>query len=575
MIDKKLIGMLGKDKKYLFIIAILNLVGMLANVSITALVCALIGLAVAGSKVIVDYVIYASIIICLVMLKFIITLLTSKFRERLGCIVRTSLRDKIADKIFEQGVTGSDEQRSSLTQLTIEGVEQLDLYFTQYLPQFIFAMISPLILFIICVVLEWTTALVLILCLPLIPISIIIVSKYAKKVFAKYWGIYTNLGDSFLDNIQGMKELKIFNADDDKSDTIAKNAESFRKVTMKVLVMQLCSLTIMDIVAFGGAGIAIVMALIHGIQSGEAMITLFLILISAEFFLPMRALGSAFHIAMNGATAGNKILEYLDTPTSTWSDGSVEKIDSITLEDLTFAYNNDNYVINNASLTCRTGLNSIVGESGCGKSTIVSLVIGAYEAQLGRVLINDTQLQLLDRDKYYSRIGLVSYNTFIFNASIRDNFKFASERISDDDINTALSKVNMLEFVEEVGGLDYVILEDSENISGGQRQRLAIAINLVADKDVYIFDEATSNIDIESEQVIMNNIKELSTGKIVIMISHRLQNVVNSDVIYFLEKGNITEHGNHSSLMDINGSYCAIYSKQKQLEEGYKEASNA
>ncbi len=575
MIDKKLVAMLGKDKKFLLIITFLNLIGMLANVGITACVCVIIGLAVAKSVVIGTYITYVSIIVGLAIIKFLITIVTSRFRERLGTIVKANIREQIVDKILQLGVSGTDEQRSSLTQMSIEGVEQLDLYFTQYLPQLIFAMISPIILFTICVVLEWSTALVLILCLPLIPLSIVIVSKYAKKIFAKYWGIYTNLGDSFLDNIQGMKELKIFNSDEEKSKTIKDNAESFRKVTMKVLVMQLCSLTIMDIVAFGGAGIAIVMSLRGGLNSGNAMISLFLILISAEFFLPMRALGSAFHVAMNGATAGNKIVEFLNTQRPIWGDIECDKIESILVDDMSFSYDEDNYVVNNVTLSFKTGLSSIVGESGCGKSTIVSLIIGAYVPQLGQLKVDGISLQTLDRDSYYKRIGLVSYNTFLFNTSIRDNFKMAKSDISDDVIMKILAKVNLLDFVHEVGGLDYILLEDSENISGGQRQRLALAINLVSAKDMYIFDEATSNIDMESEEIIMDNIRNLSRDKIVIIISHRLQNVVHSDMIYFLQKGCLLENGSHEELVKIDGSYNEIFSMQKQLENGYKEVHNA
>jgi ABC-type transport system involved in cytochrome bd biosynthesis, ATPase and permease components len=433
-------------------------------------------------------------------------------------------------------------------------------------------MIAPIILFVVTVRINWAVALVLLACVPLIPMSIIAVSRYAKKIFAKYWGKYTSMGDSFLDSVQGLKELKIFQADAAQNIKMNETSEEFRKITMKVLVMQLASTTIMDMVAYGGAGLGIALT-INAVVNGNlsAYAALFLILVAVDFFLPLRAFGSAFHIAMNGASAGNKILSLLAQPDPVWGSETVDNTE-ITVKDVTFSYDGTRDVLKHASMNFgSTGMYAIVGESGSGKSTVVNLLLGAYHPQQGSILVGNKPLETLSRESYYSHISVVSYNTYIFNETIRQNFMLAKADVTEDEIFTALKKVNLYDFIIENGGLDKVITEDAANISGGQKQRLALAINLVANKDIYIFDEATSNIDIESEAIIMNNIKELSKEKSVIVISHRLANVIVADTIYYIEDGEVKEHGTHEELMNMHEGYSKLYTTQKNLEEGYTE----
>ena len=459
---------------------------------------------------------------------------------------------------------------AGLTQVSMEGIEQLDLYYSTYLPQFFFSMLAPIILFCICVGIDWRTSLVLLACVPLIPLSIVAVSKYAKKVFAKYWGKYTSMGDGFLDSVQGLKELKIFKADGARHKKMNKSAEEFRKITMKVLVMQLASTTIMDLVAYGGAGAGIALVVV-GLVNGYLAPTsaLFLVLVAVEFFLPLRSLGSAFHVAMNGASAGKKIISLLNTPDPVWGEDEVEGTE-LKLNGVTCSYDGKREVLKNVSMTFpERGMTAIVGESGCGKSTVVNMLIGAYRPKAGNVTVGGDPLENVSRKAYYSRLACVSYNTYIFNDSVRSNFELAKKNVSDDEIWTALKRVNLCEFIEENGGLDKVITEDAANVSGGQKQRLALAVNLVADKDIYIFDEATSNIDIESEGIIMDNIKSMSKSKSVIVISHRLANVVPADNIYYMEEGQVKESGSHAQLMRANGGYAQLYTAQKALEEGY------
>lgn len=576
MIDKKLLALLGDNKKYIFYAVGLMIVGLFANLSITASICYAIQYAAeyasSGSDA-QGFILPAIVVVIAMVIRYVTSRRIGDLKDTLGRNVKKDLRQKIYDKIIKLGVRTTDNMSmAGLTQLSMEGVEQLDLYYSAYIPQFFYAMIAPIILFVVTVRINWAVALVLLACVPLIPMSIIAVSRYAKKIFAKYWGKYTSMGDSFLDSVQGLKELKIFQADAAQNIKMNETSEEFRKITMKVLVMQLASTTIMDMVAYGGAGLGMALT-IHAVVNGSlsAYAALFLILVAVDFFLPLRAFGSAFHIAMNGASAGNKILSLLAQSDPVWGNETVDGTD-ITVKDVTFSYDGTRDVLKHASMNFgSTGMYAIVGESGSGKSTVVNLLLGAYHPQQGSILVGNKPLETLSRESYYSHISVVSYNTYIFNETIRQNFMLAKEDVTEDEIFDALKKVNLYDFIIDDGGLDKVITEDAANISGGQKQRLALAINLVANKDIYIFDEATSNIDIESEAIIMNNIKELSKEKSVIVISHRLANVIAADTIYYIEDGEVKEYGTHNDLMNMHEGYAKLYTTQKKLEEGYTE----
>lgn len=576
MIDKNLLRLLGDNKKYIFYTVGLMVLGLFANIGITASICWAINLAIhydeysGGATIFLRPAVCA--VICIIV-RYTASRLVGDLKDTLGRKAKKDLRERVYNKIVKLGVRSTDGMSmAGLTQVSMEGVEQLDLYYSSYIPQFFYAMLAPFILFGITVWIEWRVAVVLLCCVPLIPVSIIAVSKYAKKIFATYWGKYTSMGDSFLDSVQGLKELKIFKADEAQHAKMNETSEEFRKITMKVLVMQLASTTIMDLVAYGGAGIGIAMAILSVIKWELAPIAaLFLILVAVDFFLPLRAFGSAFHVAMNGASAGKKILSLLEQPDPIWGEETVTDTE-IKVENVTFSYDGKRDVLKNVSMTFpKTGMTAIVGESGCGKSTVVNMLFGAFRPKSGAVTVGGKELESLSRESYYSHLAVVSYNTYIFNETVRANFMLANKAVTDEEIYGALEKVNLADFIRENGGLDKVITEDAANISGGQKQRLALAVNLVAHKDIYVFDEATSNIDIESEAIIMANIKALSREKAVIVISHRLANVTPADLIYYMESGELKESGTHSELMERNSGYAKLYATQKNLEEGYAE----
>ena len=574
MIDKELLRLLGGSRKYIFYTVGAMVIGLIANLSITAGICYAIKL-LSQSAEPSAYIIPAVCAVVGVAVRYAASRITGNLKDLLGRKAKKDLREKTYDKIVRLGVRSTDGMSvAGLTQVAMEGIEQLDLYYSSYIPQFFYAMLAPIILFFVTVGIDWRVAVVLLCCVPLIPVSIAAVSKYAKKIFTKYWGKYTSMGDSFLDSVQGLRELKIFRADTAQHVKMNENAEEFRRITMKVLVMQLASTTIMDIVAYGGAGLGIAFAVTGVANRGLSPVSaLFLILVAVDFFLPLRAFGSAFHVAMNGASAGKKILSLLAQTDPVWGEEKLSDTE-LKLENITFSYDGERDVLKNVTMTFpEKGMTSIVGESGCGKSTAVGLLYGALRPKSGKVTAGGKPLEIFSREEYYSKLAVVSYNTYIFNTTVRENFKLAKGNVTDDEIFAALEKVNLADFIRGNGGLDKEITEDGANISGGQKQRLALAVNLVADKSVYIFDEATSNIDIESEAVIMRNIKALSEKKSVIVISHRLENVVPSDRIYYMENGEVKEVGTHSELMASQGGYSALYTAQKKLENGYAEVS--
>lgn len=578
MIDKNLFKLLGNNKKYIVCIIILMIIGLLCSLNITFYIVHITKIFVSsistntsGINNAKKYYILGILLLITIIIKFIASYTANVLKDILGRKVKQNLREQIYDKIIkiDQKQIG-DLNLAGLTQVSIEGIEQLDIYFSNYLPQFFYSTIAPFILFLVFVFLDYKVAILLICLVPLIPISIIAVSKYAKKIFAKYWGKYTSMGDLFLDGVQGLKDLKIFQSDKDYNEKLNISAEEFRKITMKVLVMQLASVTIMDLVAYLGAagGISLTIYELYS-NNINVYVALFLILTAVEFFLPLRLLGSYFHIAMNGISAGKKILNILEYEEIKWGENKVDNFD-INLNNVTFSYNKEYNALENININFPSvGLSGICGPSGSGKSTIVKLLLGEYKPNSGNINLNNKDLYSYSKKDYYSNIGLVSYDTYIFNQSVKDNFKMYKEDVTDQEIYDALKQVNLYDFIVNNIGLDKVINEDANNISGGQKQRLALALNLIVPKKIYIFDEATSNIDIESEEIIFNTIYSLSSKANVIVISHRLENIVKANNIYYLENGKLIEHGNFDQLISLQGGFYKQYMLQHEQENAY------
>ena len=572
MIKTRLVGLLSHAKKYIVYTILWQWAALLSQV-----------IAVFTIADLLERVVYGAVTAAAVkrtIFTLAIVVVIRFFCERMGarssylaCVdVKRILREKIYEKMLKLGASYSEQVSSSeVVQVSTEGVEQLETYFGKYLPQLFYSLLAPLTLFAILCRVSLKASVVLLICVPLIPVSIVAVSRFAKRIFAKYWGQYTAMGDVFLDSVQGLKELKLFRADARRQAYMNENAEEFRKITMKVLVMQLASVTIMDLVAFGGAGIGAALA-VSGTQNGGGIAAaLFLVLVAAEFFLPLRAFGSAFHVAMNGVSAGKLMLTLLDEPEPAWG-GKQPCGGRLELEDVHFSYAPGRETLHGVSAVFpERGMTAIVGESGCGKTTVAKLLTGALRSDSGRVLLDGKPVESLDRQAYYASLAHVSCETFLFHDTIHSNFLLANPHATEEEMWRALALVRLDGLVRERGGLDFVLNEDATDISGGQKQRLALAVNLTAPKRIYIFDEATGNIDAESEVIIMEVIRSLCAFAGVTVITHRLANVAAADSILYMEDGRICERGDHTSLMARGGRYAALFCAQRELEQGYLE----
>ena len=489
--------------------------------------------------------------------------------------VKKVLRQKMYKKLTRMGASYSEKvSTSEVLQVFVEGVDQLELYFGKYLPQFFFAMLAPITLFAVLVFVSWKASVVLLICVPLIPLSIVAVQKIAKRLLSKYWGVYTNLGDTFLENIQGLTTLKVYQADERKNVEMNEKAEEFRRITMKVLTMQLNSVSVMDIVAYAGSAVGVVIAIIQ-VKNGTITLpqAFLIIMLAADFFLPLRLLGSFFHVAMNGMAASDKLFKLLDTKEDEHGAEIPENLDGdIEIKDLSFSYDGEKTVLNDISATFKKHeLISIVGESGCGKSTLASLLCGTTKGYSGSITIGGVEIKDIDEKTLMNNITAVNFNSYIFAGTVRENMLIADKSASDEKMIEALKMVNLWSFLSEQDGLNTKLNQQGSNFSGGQRQRLAIARALLHNTPIYVFDEVTSNIDAESENDIMTVIHNMAKIKTVILISHRLKNVVGSDKILLLDKGKIEESGTHSELMSLNKKYKLMYSTQAELEKYAKE----
>lgn len=619
MINKRLIGTVKDSRKYIVGNVVAQWCSLIANIVMMIGITRLFSDIYNKTYSVKSLCVISGIIIMVAIVQFVCSIISAKMSYLSSKSVKKTLREKIYLKLLSLGAAYKESVKTSeVVQVAVEGCDQLETYFGAYLPQFFYAMLAPLTLFTVLMFVNIPSAVVLLICVPMIPVSIAVVQTWAKKLLSKYWGQYTALGDTFLENLQGLTTLKIYQADEFKNKQMNEESEKFRKITMKVLTMQLNSITIMDLIAYGGAALGVIMAATQ-FKAGNISIAgaMLIIMLSADFFIPMRRLGSYFHIAMNGMAASDKIFRLLDYGDDISEENCINENHSnegnskknymnenhleenikdelqrleenckeitkyefpqnasIICNNLSFSYkdNPDKEIINNANLTFTKGsLTALVGESGCGKSTIAAILMGRNKGYKGSILVGDIKLSDIElsdiaEESLMKNVTYISHQSFLFKGTVKDNLIMAKNDATDDELWNVLNRVNLGDFLRSENGLDTKLTEEGRNFSGGQRQRLALARALLHNSPYYIFDEATSNIDVESEDLIMQLIYELAKDKTVIMISHRLANVENADCIYVLDKGNVAGSGTHKELLNTCSVYSKLWNTQMDLE---------
>lgn len=571
MIKKRLIHLLEDSKKYILQNVLWQWLGLLAQI----LAVSAIGLLLEGliqesvsTKLLAGT---AFICVCSILVRFFCERQAAKASFLASIDVKRVLREKIYDKLTRLGNSYREKiATSKVVQLSAEGVEQLETYFGRYLPQFFYSLLAPFTLFAVLSFVNLKASGILLVCVPLIPVSIVAVQKFAKKLLNKYWGSYTELGDSFLENLQGLTTLKIYQSDSQKAEEMDREAEQFRRITMKALTMQLNSISVMDLVAYGGAAIGMIVTIKEYLAGNLGFSGAFtIILLASEFFIPLRLLGSFFHIAMNGMAASDKIFRLLDMPEE---EKGTEQLSGdcldISFEDVEFSYEKERKILDKVSFHIPRGsFVALVGESGCGKSTIASLLMGRNRGYTGKIYLGEKELSKVQEQSLMQHITMVRHNSYLFKGTVEENLRMGNPKADRAQLEEALRKVNLWEFLKQQEGLQTVLQEKGGNFSGGQCQRLCIARALLHETPVYIFDEAASNIDMESEEIIMEVIRKLAETKTVLLISHRLANVKKSDCIYVLKNGKIAEQGKHEELLNLCGVYKKMYDTQRNLEK--------
>ena len=582
MFNKRLLSICDSSKKWIGLTVLMNWISIICNIALILFIGTTVDKLMNGNLNL-NVISTSLFIIAMLSIRFVANFMSTKFSLHSSSEVKKTLRSTIYEKLLSLGVNYTDAiSTSSTVQIAVDGVEQLEIYFGRFMPQLFYSLLAPLTLFAVMSFISFKTAIVLLICVPLIPMTIMAVMKIAKKLLSKYWGVYTDLGDSFLENLQGLTTLKIFDIDEDKNKEMNDNAEHFRKITMKVLSMQLNSITIMDLIAFGGSAIGILIAIAEFraglLTAGQVLI---IILLSAEFFIPMRLLGSFFHVAMNGISASERMFKLLDTEVEEIKDLDEAKLVNlnninIELKNVDFSYDKERKVLENINIEMKNNkMIALVGESGCGKSTITNLLLKQNKVDSGEILLNGINLNEIPFDVLTKKVGFINHSAYIFNGSIEDNIRMGKNDASYDEIYDALKKANLYEFVMSLPEkLNTNVGEGGSLLSGGQKQRLALARTIITDPEIYIFDEATSNIDVESEEKVWESIYKLSKNKTVIVISHRLANVKNAHAIYVLDKGHIVEHGKHKELMMTKNKYYELVTHQQNLENIYREEND-
>lgn len=567
MMDKRLLALVPEAMRHVLATVAWQWVGLLGNVAMVWVIARALAALAGGGTVPASAL---TILSAGIVARTISARLASRESFIASQGVKKTLRRRIYEKLLALGPDYVEAvPTAEVVQLSVEGCEQLETYFGQYLPQLFYAVLAPATLFFMVAPVCLPAAVVLLLCVPLIPVTIVAVQKVAKRILGDYWDQYAELGDSFLENLQGLTTLKIYQADAARHEAMNAEAERFRVVTMKVLMMQLNSIIVMDIVALGGAVAGMAVALAFAAAGVVDLFgCLFIILISADFFLPMRQLGSYFHVAMNGIAASEKIFRLLGLPDPAPRPLLPERGDHFSMGRVSFSYEEGRRVLDNVDIDVPSvGLTAIVGESGSGKSTVAALLSGCYDGYEGNVFLGGKQVRDIDRAALARYVTVVGLQARLFAGTVADNLRMAAPDATDEELWQALELARLADFLREQDGLATRLAENAANLSGGQRQRLSLARAILHNSPVYIFDEATSNVDVESEQDIMDAICGLARYKAVVVISHRLVNAVPARRIYALDHGVLAGAGTHEELLAGCAEYRALWDAQAELEK--------
>lgn len=570
MFSKRLAGMVPEARKYVAASVALQWVALAANIALMLLMGAFVQSLVEGGDVAASRANLVMAAAAAIVVRVCCLTLSQRMGQAAAAAAKRTVRKLVYDKLVRLGPSYSERvSTSEAVQVSVEGTEQLESYFGSYLPQLFYSVLAPLTLFACLAPLCFPAAVALLACVPLIPASIVAVQKIAKRAMGSYWDAYTDLGATFLENLQGLTTLKIYRVDADRHEAMNREAETFRQATMRLLRMQLNSVTVMDVFAYGGAAVGIVMALWQFSLGQAPFFAAFaVIFLAAEFFIPLRTLGSFFHTAMNGMAAADKMFAILDAPEPKRGSRVIEadRI-SFACRGVGYSYDGERTVLSDVDFDAAAGsFTGIVGESGSGKSTLAGILSGRNAGFAGSVEVGGVPIQEASRASLASTVTVVPFSSYLFKGSVRSNLLLADPQASDEELWEALRRCRAEGFVEQAGGLDAAIAEEGGNLSGGQRQRLALARALLRDTPAYVFDEATSNVDAESERAIVEVVHELARTKTVVVISHRLAAVAGADRIYVLEDGRVAEAGTHGELLEHGGPYARLWSRQAELE---------
>ena len=569
MIDKRLYNFSGNIKKYISITTFLSCVKLIANIFFYFIFAFLL-----VSLINKDFSFsYSYIIISILIIVFVRQFSTIKISHMLGNLVvdvKRNLRKIIFEKTLKLGLAYSQLFKTQeLIHLSVDNVEQLEVYFGGFLTQFYYCIVSSFILFFSIAYFNLKIAFILLGFSLAIPLSLYIILNKVKKIQKKYFAKYMNVGTLFLDSLQGLTTLKIYVTDEKREEEIAKMSEEFRIETMKVLKMQLLSIAVINWIIYAGTILAIVTSVKLFLNGSLGLFPmLFIFMLAPEFFIPMRTLTSLFHVAMTGVSAAENIISFVDSPERNINGNKEFKNENeIKISRLNFSYPDGTQSLKDIDMSFKKGnLTAVVGHSGCGKSTLVSVLSGELKSKENEIFVDDIDIQNIKIEDKIKNILKITHDSHIFSGTVRENLSMANENLSDETMIEVLKKVKLWDIFSRNKGLDTSLESQGKNLSGGQAQRVALARALLCDASVYIFDEATSNIDIESEEIILNIIYSLSKEKTVIYISHRLPAIKNADCIYVMDKGKVIESGKHIKLCAKKGLYYEMYKHQEELE---------